>query len=102
MNNQEKARKIIFESGWIDDYYYIIKVMESCLRTTDVGKANLQLSKTFSWGFRQLENKREVLCDLYSKYTWYICNKMNNYRESLWDIRFKIQDKINYDSRRVI
>ena len=50
MTKQEKAQKILMESEWINNYYYIIKVMESCLKITDIGMANLQLIKTFSWG----------------------------------------------------
>ena len=98
MTKQEKAKKILLESGWINDCYYIAKVMESCLRTTDVGTANLQLIKTFSWGGRQLENKLEVLRDRNPKYSQHILEETNDYVNLLWDIRYKIQDRINYET----
>ncbi len=96
MDKQEKARKILLESGWINDCYYVIKVMESCLKTTDIDKANLQLIDVFSWGKIQLENKLEVLRDRNPKYSQHILEETNDYVNFLWDIRYKIQDKINY------
>lgn len=96
MTKQERAKKILLESGWIEDYYYVLKVMESCLKTTDVSRANVQLSKAFSWGKIQLENKLYVLRDRNPKYKFFILDESTDYVNFIWDIRYKIQDKINY------
>lgn len=96
MTKQEKAQKILMESGWINNYYYIIKVMESCLKITDIGMANLQLIKTFSWGRRQLENKLEILRDRNPKCSQHILEETNDYVNFLWNMKYKIQDRINH------
>lgn len=96
MTKQEKAQKILMESEWINNYYYIIKVMESCLKITDIGMANLQLIKTFSWGRRQLENKLEILRDRNPKCSQHILEETNDYVNFLWNMKYKIQDRINH------
>lgn len=99
MTKREKARNILIKSKWIDDHYYVIKVMNSCVETKDVPTANAQLSKAFQWGLSRLKAKMENLRENVSLTIGFpMVDIVRCYINDLFDIKYKLQDKINYET----
>lgn len=97
----EQARRVLIESGWKQDYYYVIRVMNSCMNTCDKNKAAIQLSIAFSWGIKQLANKLDVLRDKYLEISAALLDEAINYECYLLDIKRIIQDKIDYGRKSI-
>jgi hypothetical protein len=88
---KEKAYKILRENNWFRDYYYIVKVIESC--TDNVTLTGI--TKTRKWGFKRLEDRynlitkglpldlRNEMSYIYFKYTDQLRNIYENTFEKL-------------------
>lgn len=92
------AKYLLKKSGWIEDYYYVVKVMYSCLNTPNIGIANIQLINSFYWGQHQIVNKLNILIKQYSLVGKSILIEGKKYTSDLYEIKWKIQDYINYET----
>lgn len=97
MNKLEKARRILIESGWFRDYYFIIKVMEGNRSGTNI----LWETETRRWGWAALDRKLLMLKDKhpklrteFSNLTYWYFHELSNRHES---ILFEITDNLCKD-----
>lgn len=91
LERKNKARNIMVKSGWIEKYYYILKVIRSCESSN-----NIQTTiKARRWGLDILRRDYDIICktpkakkvqaelyDIYFAYT-----------ETLYDIYSQMVDK---------
>lgn len=92
------ARMILKFSGWIEDYYYVVKIMYNCKKITDTGKAELRLSKAFWWGMDQLASRGAALAFRYPLFKDALLTECQKYTDELLNIKWKIQDEINNET----
>ena len=88
---QDKARHIMVKSGWIEKYYYIIKVIKSCDSSNNIQS----VMKARRWGIdilrrdydviRKTPKAKKVQAELYDIYL--------AYTETLYDIYNQMFDK---------
>lgn len=95
---EKRARKLLVKSGWIADYNYVFKVMMSCVHTNDKGKATIQLCDAFLWGLKCLENKLNMLRHKHPRLGFALIFECKRHVDKLFDIKWKIQDKMNYET----
>lgn len=58
LERKNKARNIMVKSGWIEKYYYILKVIKSCESSN-----NIQTTiKARKWGLDILRKEYDVIC----------------------------------------
>ena len=92
LERKNKAQRILMKSGWIEKYYYILKVIRSCESSN-----NIQTTiKARRWGLDILRKEYDVICktskakkvqaELYD--IFYTCT------ETLYDISSQIFDKV--------
>ena len=91
LERKNKAQRILMKSGWIEKYYYILKVIRSCESSN-----NIQTTiKARRWGLDILRRDYDIICktpkakkvqaelyDIYFAYT-----------ETLYDIYSQMVDK---------
>ena len=58
LERQDKARHIMVKSGWIEKYYYIIKVIRSCDSSNNVQS----VMKARKWGLDILRRDYDLIC----------------------------------------
>ena len=58
LERKNKARNIMVKSGWIEKYYYIIKVIRSCEKTTT---KSLSVMRARKWGMYILRREYDVI-----------------------------------------
>lgn len=91
----DRARLILQNAGWFEDYYYILKVMNSCLLTQDPNRAFKQLVIATDWGLEQLDNKYMVLHLKYGVDIGYdIWLEIRGYINNIYYTKWNIMDKI--------
>lgn len=95
---EKRAIKLLVKSKWLKDYYYVVKVMYSCMDTNDTGKAFCQLSNAFKWGYNQLVSNAGALWGRHPSLRIVILDMCHKYMDDLFDIKWEIQDKINYET----
>ena len=91
LERKNKAQRILLKSGWIEKYYYIIKVIKSCDSSNNIQS----VMKARRWGLDILRRDYDVICktpkakkvqaelyDIYFAYT-----------ETLYDIYSQMVDK---------
>lgn len=80
-----KAQRIMIESGWYEKWYYIIKVIRSCEKTTT---NSLCVIKARKWGMYILRREYDVI--LKSHKAQKVKQELDNlffvYTETLYDI----------------
>lgn len=94
---EKSAKKILIESGWISDYYYVVKVMQSCTnKNSNLNPMlrNLSLHKAFWWGKKQLKNSIDNIISKHNRLAKPIYEIYKEYESSLWTEMNKVEDKI--------
>ena len=92
LERKNKAQRILLKSGWIEKYYYIIKVIKSCDSSNNIQS----VMKARRWGLDILRRDYDVICktpkakkvqaelyDIYFAYT-----------ETLYDIYNQMFEKV--------
>ena len=91
LERKNKAQRILLKSGWIEKYYYIIKVIKSCDSSNNIQS----VMKVRRWGIdilrrdydviRKTPKAKKVQAELYDIYF--------AYTETLYDIYNQMFDK---------
>lgn len=85
IERKEKAQRIMIESGWYKKYYYILKVIRSCEKTTTYSLCVMRARK---WGMDILRREYDVI--LKSHKAQKVKQELDNlffvYTETLYDI----------------
>lgn len=85
IERKEKAQRIMIESGWYEKYYYILKVIRSCEKTTT---CSLCVMRARKWGMDILRREYDVI--LKSHKAQKVKQELDNlffvYTETLYDI----------------
>ena len=85
LERKTKAQRIMIESGWYEKYYYILKVIRSCEKTTT---CSLCVMRARKWGMDILRREYDVI--LKSHKAQKVKQELDNlffvYTESLYDI----------------
>ena len=92
LERQDKARHIMAKSGWIEKYYYILKVIRSCESSN-----NIQTTiKARRWGLDILRKEYDVICKTpkAKKVQAELYDIFYTYTETLYDISSQIFDKV--------
>lgn len=58
LERKNKAQRILLKSGWIEKYYYIIKVIKSCDSSNNIQS----VMKARRWGLDILRRDYDVIC----------------------------------------
>lgn len=89
---EKKAHDILFESGWIRSFYYVLKVMRGNSVCTDL---RIELN-TYKWGRKVLFDKRDLLMekipDPYLKNEVFIA--ADDYMDTIRNTDYEIIEKI--------
>ena len=104
---QDKARHIMVKSGWIEKYYYIIKVIRSCDSSNNVQS----VMKARRWGLDILRRDYDLICktpkakkvqsELYDIFFAYTETLYNYYNEVFDKVVDNIKD-FNNDEHRAL
>ena len=92
---EKLAKNILIKSNWISDYYYIVKVMQSCAnKDSNLNPMfrYISLHRSYWWGDKQLKNKKN---NLISKYPF-----LENQIEETFHLPF--DTKISTDNQEYI
>ena len=60
LERKNKAQRILLKSGWIEKYYYIIKVIKSCDSSNNVQS----VMKARKWGLDILRRDFDLISDI--------------------------------------
>lgn len=58
LERKNKAQRILLKSGWIEKYYYILKVIRSCESSNNTKS----VMKARRWGLNILRRDYDVIC----------------------------------------
>ena len=107
LERQDKARHIMVKSGWIEKYYYIIKVIRSCDSSNNVQS----VMKARKWGLDILRRDYDLICktpkaekvqsELYDIFFAYTETLYNYYNEVFDKVVDNIKD-FNNDEHRAL
>ena len=92
LERKNKAQRILMKSGWIEKYYYILKVIKSCESSN-----NIQTTiKARRWGLDILRKEYDVICKTpkAKKVQAELYDIFYTYAETLYDISSQIFDKV--------
>ena len=92
LERKNKAQRILLKSGWIEKYYYILKVIKSCESSN-----NIQTTiKARRWGLDILRKEYDVICKTpkAKKVQAELYEIFFAYTETLYDISSQIFDKV--------
>ena len=92
LERKNKARNIMVKSGWIEKYYYILKVIKSCESSN-----NIQTTiKARKWGLDILRKDYDVICKMpkAKKVQAELYEIFFDYTETLYDIYSQMFDKV--------
>ena len=92
LERKNKAQRILMKSGWIEKYYYILKVIRSCESSN-----NIQTTiKARRWGLDILRKEYDVICKTpkAKKVQAELYEIFYTYTETLYDISSQIFDKV--------
>ena len=92
LERKNKAQRILLKSGWIEKYYYILKVIRSCESSN-----NIQTTiKARRWGLDILRKEYDVICKTpkAKKVQAELYDIFYTYTETLYDISSQIFDKV--------
>ena len=92
LERKNKAQRILMKSGWIEKYYYILKVIRSCESSN-----NIQTTiKARRWGLDILRKEYDVICKTpkAKKVQAELYDIFYTYTETLYNIYSQIFDKV--------
>ena len=92
LEKKNKAQRILMKSGWIEKYYYILKVIKSCESSN-----NIQTTiKARRWGLDILRKDYDVICKMpkAKKVQTELYEIFFDYTETLYDIYSQMFDKV--------
>ena len=92
LERKNKAQRILMKSGWIEKYYYILKVIKSCESSN-----NIQTTiKTRKWGLDILRRDYDLICKTpkAKKVQSELYDIFFSYTETLYDTYNQIFDKV--------
>ena len=92
LERQNKARHIMVKSGWIEKYYYILKVIKSCDSSN-----NIQTTiKARRWGIDILRRDYDLICKTpkAKKVQSELYDIFFAYTETLYDTYDQLFDKV--------
>ena len=92
LERKNKAQRILMKSGWIEKYYYILKVIRSCESSN-----NIQTTiKARRWGLDILRKEYDVICKTpkAKKVQAELYDIFYTYTETLYDISSQIFNKV--------
>ena len=91
LERKNKAQRILLKSGWIEKYYYIIKVIKSCDSSNNIQS----VMKARRWGLDILRRDYDVICKTpkAKKVQAELYNIFYAYTETLYDIYSQMVDK---------
>lgn len=94
---EKNVKKILIESGWISNYYYVVKVMQSCAnKNSNLNPMlrNISLHKAFWWGKKLLKDSIDNIISKHNRLAIPINEIYKEYESSLWLEMAKVEDKI--------
>ena len=107
LERKNKAQRILLKSGWIEKYYYIIKVIKSCDSSNNIQS----VMKARRWGIDILRRDYDLICktpkakkvqsELYDIFFAYTETLYNYYNEVFDKIVDNIKD-FNADEHRTL
>ena len=92
LERKNKAQRILMKSGWIEKYYYILKVIKSCESSN-----NIQTTiKARKWGLDILRRDYDLICKTpkVKKVQSELYDIFFSYTEMLYDTYSQIFDKV--------
>lgn len=92
LERKNKARNIMVKSGWIEKYYYILKVIKSCESSN-----NIQTTiKARRWGLDILRKDYDVICKMpkAKKVQAELYDIFFTYTETLYDTYNEVFNKV--------
>lgn len=92
LERKNKARNIMVKSGWIEKYYYILKVIRSCESSN-----NIQTTiKARKWGLDILRKDYDVICKMpkAKKVQAELYDIFFTYTETLYDTYNEVFNKV--------
>ena len=92
LERKNKAQRILMKSGWIEKYYYILKVIKSCESSN-----NIQTTiKARKWGLDILRRDYDLICKTpkAKKVQSELYDIFFAYTETLYDTYNQIFDKV--------
>lgn len=92
LERKNKAQRILMKSGWIEKYYYILKVIKSCESSN-----NIQTTiKARKWGLDILRRDYDLICKTpkAKKVQSELYDIFFSYTETLYDTYSQIFDKV--------
>ena len=92
LEKKNKAQRILMKSGWIEKYYYILKVIKSCESSN-----NIQTTiKARRWGLDILRKEYDIICKMpkAKKVQAELYEIFFDYTETLYDIYSQMFDKV--------
>ena len=92
LEKKNKAQRILMKSGWIEKYYYILKVIKSCESSN-----NIQTTiKARRWGLDILRKEYDIICKMpkAKKVQAELYEIFFAYTETLYDIYSQMLDKV--------
>lgn len=88
---EDKAKDILRDSNWFRDYYYVVKVIESCEGTDKP----MPIMNARKWGFKLLDDKYENIQNKLSPELKKATEELYfDYRMQLRDIFEGVWDKV--------
>ena len=92
LERKNKAQRILMKSGWIEKYYYIIKVIRSCDSSNNVQS----VMKARKWGLGILRRDYDLICKTpkAKKVQSELYDIFFSYTETLYDTYSQIFDKV--------
>ena len=92
LERKNKAQRILMKSGWIEKYYYILKVIRSCESSN-----NIQTTiKARRWGLDILRKDYDVICKMpkAKKVQAELYDIFFTYTETLYDTYNEVFNKV--------
>ena len=92
LERKNKAQRILLKSGWIEKYYYIIKVIKSCDSSNNVQS----VMKARKWGLDILRRDFDLICKTpkAEKVQSELYDIFFAYTETLYDTYDQLFDKV--------
>ena len=92
LERKNKAQRILLKSGWIEKYYYILKVIRSCESSNNTKS----VMKARRWGLDILRRDYDVICKTpkAEKVQSELYDIFFAYTETLYDYYNEVFDKV--------
>ena len=92
LERKNKAQRILMKSGWIEKYYYILKVIKSCNSSNNI-QATIKAKR---WGLDILRRDYDLICKTpkAKKVQSELYDIFFAYTETLYDTYDQLFDKV--------